>query len=86
MSRRQLKRTWHGGPPPHAGWWNASYERVLNAWRWWDGRRWSRVAYPSAPAENAREIARWPAGRQVSIEWTTYYPRNARVPRVNPSK
>ena len=39
------ERIWHSGPPPHVGWWNASFDFVKgnNDWRWWDGKCWSIV-------------------------------------------
>ena len=78
-------RKWHKGPPPHIGWWNASSIGYHEIWRWWDGKRWSQPASDHHLAEKAA----YKAQRQTSnagIEWTHYYPANARVPRVDPSK
>lgn len=76
-------RTWHRGPPPHIGWWNASSNRNPEMWRWWDSEGWSRPAPSNYSAEeaaleaNASATAWW-------IEWTNYWPEDARVPRVAP--
>lgn len=76
-------RTWHKGPPPHIGWWNASTYRSDRTWRWWDGSLWSRSAAPGKSAKEAARLARNPS--PVSgIEWTDYWPENARVPRIAP--
>jgi len=81
------KRTWHKGPPPHVGWWNACIERDLNAWRWWNGKYWSVQLHPN---DTQAEVGVW-GGEKTEyrindIEWTNYYPANARVPRIDPSK
>ncbi len=74
--------TWHKGPPPHVGWWNASVNRIPAAWRWWNGQRWSEFAYGTySPAAAARK-AEIPVS--VRIEWSRSWPENARVARINP--
>ena len=81
------KRVWNSGPPPHVGWWNASEFRDPLAWRWWNGKTWSLVAWAGCLPEtagksaSARQLARWGSG---SIMWSTHWPKNARVPRVVP--
>ena len=79
-------RVWHKGPPPHIGWWNASHCRFESIWRWWDGKCWSNWATIMASSEFAARYAEQKASNQSNIEWTHYYPENARVPRVNPNK
>jgi len=32
---------WHYGPPPHVGWWPASFSKRTDRLRWWNGRNWS---------------------------------------------
>jgi hypothetical protein len=79
-------RTWHKGPPPHVGLWNASVSGWNDLWRWWDGNAWSQGELPHATARQAEKTAA--AGDRHNpdaIQWTDYYPENARVPRVNPS-
>lgn len=78
-------RTWHSGPPPFCGWWNASTSRDLTSWRWWNGRNWSVGAYPSDSAEYAARQALRESDRLYEIEWADYYPKNARVPRIDPA-
>jgi len=78
------KRIWHSGPPPHIGWWNASVMEAPGIWRWWDGGWWS-LPYNRHAAD--WEIQR--AGQHLNastggIEWTDYYPKGARVSRVDP--
>lgn len=81
------KRVWNTGNPPHIGWWNASEFRDPLAWRWFDGKKWSRVAwaysspYIAAQAANHRVSSSWCMG---PILWTDYWPPNARVPRIDP--
>lgn len=81
------KLEWHKGPPPHAGWWNARtpYSDDENWWGWWDGQIWSTFVSNYSHPRTAGEAARDRGGMQVDkILWTTYYPENARVPRVDP--
>lgn len=81
------KRKWHSGPPPHVGWWVASVLRDIDAWRWWNGRYWSRAVESHAPTETAIKGARRRAydfSEKAGIEWCDYYPANARVPRIKP--
>lgn len=79
------RRTWHKGPPPHVGWWNASAGRNIWAWRWWDGESWSDYLLEYDTARSAADAAKRPAlGSQAPIEWTDYWPKNARVPRIDP--
>lgn len=80
-------RTWYNGPPPHVGWWNASFSRSKEAWRWWNGKGWSVPAYEDQPLLEVKEKARIPSLIPKSgkrIEWSDYWPENARVPRIDP--
>lgn len=77
------ERRWHSGPPPYIGWWHASAGRLDDIFRWWDGSNWSCPARPSMSMEEAAYWAKC-KDRYVSIEWTTYWPKNARVPRIKP--
>lgn len=76
-------RKWHKGPPPHVGWWNASASNNEDIWRWWDGKRWSQGVFDTVSCEVAASYASQPTAIQ-GIKWTDYYPKNARVPRLNP--
>lgn len=79
------ERVWKKGPPPHVGWWNASKCKQPNIWRWWNGCRWSEFAFEhETPKEAAAIAARKSYGWLASIEWTDYWPENARVPRIKP--
>lgn len=78
------KRTRHKGPPPHIGWWNASSYGTGYIWRWCDGRQWSIEAVPNDTAQAAAIAATHKGIYQEKIEWTDYYPKNARVPRRKP--
>ena len=78
-------RIWKNGPPPHIGWWNASSVMDDRAWRWWNGEYWSMRACPA----NSREQVKIPAKTRSRItneimQWTDYWPENARVPRFAP--
>jgi len=72
---------WSRGAPPHPGWWLASAERACNMWRWWNGYYWSVSAPDSCTAEDAAQSARYMAPFQHLIEWSPYWPADARVPR-----
>ena len=79
--------TWHSGPPPHVGWWHASYARNPDTWRWWNGAYWSlSVASTDSlvVVVVVVKLSRIPSRVEDSIEWTDYWPENARVPRVKP--
>jgi hypothetical protein len=78
------ERVWHCGAPPHIGWWNASRCDEKNEWRWWDGEQWSLNTHDYDNAFSAAQAAKIAADYQYTIEWTDYYPENARVPRINP--
>lgn len=75
------------GRPPFAGWWlcrNVGADS-FEAWRWWNGRHWSHAVESEAnwllaKSKSARQS--WRGIRE--IRWSTYWPANARVPRINP--
>lgn len=52
--------TWHDGHPPSMGWWPASSERVMDAYRWWNGVEWSVMAHSWESAVAAALSARIP--------------------------
>ena len=79
-------RTWHKGPPPHVGWWVASIFRIDFIWRWWDGKNWSVGIDKSNSPKDAARFALERSSKQLKIEWKDYYPQNARVLRIDPSK
>lgn len=76
-------RKWRKGPPPHVGWWNASVRRFKHAWRWWDGEQWSYAASTDMRASQAGMLAMFKQ-QTPGVEYRTYYPENARVPRIDP--
>ena len=82
------ERKWHSGPPPHVGWWQASIERAGGRWRWWDGCRWSVTGFEDMTSEDAAFVASCVSrlADVFPVEWTTYWPENARVPRIDPRK
>lgn len=77
-------RTWHKGPPPHVGWWNARDRLLRVAWRWWNGENWSLFAHQWDSADLAERCALMRSKDAAGIEWTDYWPENARVPRIDP--
>lgn len=80
-------RIWHKGPPPHVGWWNATSDKTFApyAFSWWDGKRWSLGSQPHHSAELAASRAmRYRPPGSKPVEWSDYWPENARVPRADP--
>ncbi len=78
-------RTWHNGPPPHEGWWNASTGDQKEVWRWWNGKYWSAPVWPRNSTSAVRTYARVPTNsRPGMIRWTDYWPKDAAVPRIDP--
>lgn len=73
-------RVWRSGPPPAIGWWNASFNRSNDAWRWWDGNCWSLPAYPDYSADQAAAAAAQSRVKSHKHEvplWNDYWPENA---------
>jgi hypothetical protein len=62
---------WHKGPPPSIGWWPASVSGDPDATRWWDGKRWSEVAFDGYSAAEVETTAKTPVGwiKQPYIQW-----------------
>ena len=60
---------WNAGPPPSVGWWPASVGRHPEALRWWDGRKWSRVAWKDQSAEAAAIRAATYIGTKEQVKW-----------------
>ncbi len=83
---KSMAGTWHKGPPPFPGWWNASWNFNDGIWRWWNGRYWSKAVVSCSPVASVRCAARRHEQLQdtLQIKWTDYWPENARVPRVDP--
>jgi hypothetical protein len=82
----KVDREWYSGPPPHVGWWNASKCRYTDVWRWWNGEAWSVLVSELHDSESAgKEAAKVDSYATVDmVEWSDYWPANARVPRINP--
>lgn len=82
--QESMKRVWRSGPPPHIGWWMANASKVPSMWRWWDGSSWGASVHWCQTSEYAAERSEIKSFTGPTILWTSYYPRNARVPRINP--
>lgn len=80
-----MKRTWHSGPPPHIGWWNASTHKNKEFWRWWSGERWSIGVHNMESSHCAMTWAYFLLTGEKGVQWTNYWPTNGRVPRINPA-
>ncbi len=81
---------WNSGPPPHTGWWQASIIQDSILWRWWDCKK-QKWSIPVNCFDNAKDASicsaiEANASGQKIIKWTTYWPKNARVPRIDPRK
>ena len=81
MKKSNCERTWNQGPPPFPHWWNASYFKNINTWRWWDGQRWSVDVPRNSRLSDAIKSAKTPSAEGVEVYWTDYWPRNARIER-----
>ena len=83
------ERKWHKGPPPYVGWWNVRLTSDPESpyWGWFDGEWWSVFALFHNSAKSAADCASEQGGcGPKDVEWTKYYPKNARVPRIDPRK
>ena len=81
------ERKWHKGPPPHVGWWNASPVGDANMWCWWNGNNWSASVPNWENQDFAAELSGFPSKYNCTeILWRDHYPKNARVPRIDPRK
>lgn len=78
-------RTWHSGPPPHVGWWHTECVALGKFWRWWNGLSWSEWAGTDADLDEVEWCAQHRSCDSGHILWTDYYPKGARVPRVDPA-
>ena len=78
-------RIWHNGPPPHIGWWNAlDLCEWPNEWRWWNGENWSIAVNHRHLPESAGAVSKNPSAfRLDEIQWSDYWPADARVPRLD---
>jgi hypothetical protein len=77
----EITRVWHKGPPPHIGWWNASFVQDPEVWRWWDGAQWTGICYEDLSPEMAG-LAATTRCIDSGVEWCDYWPENARVERA----
>lgn len=72
-------------PPPHIGWWYTSDIIFSNAWRWWNGEGWSVGCHSDYSNSEVAQLSAIPSVcENHEIQWSTYYPKNARVPRRKP--
>lgn len=54
-------------------------------WRWWDGSNWSVCVDNSRTAIEASQYADHNIFWTQNIQWNDYWPKFARVPRIDPS-
>lgn len=82
----EQNRVWRDGPPPHVGWWNASSVKNKDNWSWWNGEHWSSLVGNQRNAECAGQWAtvHFPHRLLGDVQWTDYWPADARVPRLAP--
>ena len=82
-----MTHKFHSGPPPHVGWWMCGkYMEFPETWRWWNGDwygDWSYFFVPNDSTPRPDELA--PDNFTKNIRWCHYWPKNARVPRINPN-
>jgi hypothetical protein len=85
------KEKWTPGYPPHPGWWPAQIIKIKKRrWGWFDGVGWSVFIGEMSTPEFAGRAARQKGGiyqdPHLIVSWSNYYPKSARVPRINPNK
>jgi uncharacterized protein YeaO (DUF488 family) len=83
------KRTWNKGYPPFTGWWCTKIGPITNLWRWFDAEKqtWSISAATFYTAEMAAlSAAEEDWDRPDLTEWSYSWPKNARVPRIDPRR
>ena len=76
---------WRNGEPPHAGWWLCKNMVDFQWWRYWheDGW-WSVVVSESDPIDEVIECSNKRSITASNLQWSTYYPLNPRIPRLDP--
>lgn len=80
-------KAWRYGIPRHIGFWMTAAEgnESTQAWRWWDGSYWSMAIDPSASIEMVSTLARRKTiFKGINFVYSNYWPKNARVPRIDP--
>lgn len=77
------EQIWHSGPPPYIGWWNASTNQNREYWRWWNGKVWSHVLCDDDVMPSLKMLS-LTFDCPCHIQWTDFWPENARVPRIDP--
>ena len=75
------KLVWLPTHPVKVGWYMASKDKDPRSWRWWNGRVWSLNVHSHRAASTAARRAKKEAPNQSYIQYTMYYPANARVAR-----
>ena len=77
---------WFPGAPPHVGWWLTKYQgSEYESWRWWGGHEWSIGFGENTPSGVVSRDVDHEAIAQEPVRWSTYYPENPRVPRLDPT-
>ena len=86
MINEQMEIKWNAGYPTHVGWWRTKDAFCDDAWRWWDGKRWSTIALDTYSAQEAAQAANCQRSYLATtiVHWCMYWPKNARVKRINP--
>ena len=76
------------GRPPHIGWWftenDGMFGSVFYYWRWWNGARWSAGLTRTASKRQVTQQSAKGSGFVRDIRWSNYWPKGARVPRIDP--
>lgn len=89
---------WRKGAPPYVGWWltqedHGSESYPPGQWRWFDGENWSWSVLETADALFAEKSVAVCSSSSYHLHgfgnpgfffWNYTWPKNARVPRVDP--
>lgn len=79
---------WHLGFPSNIGWYLTAImneEETTQHWRWFDGLQWSFACKPEYSLSLIAEYAqKYTVFTSCEFVWCEFWPKNARVPRINP--
>lgn len=67
---------WRSDKPKKPGWYPASKQNDVKVWRFYDGRYWSMLVYPSDTSRQVNDRVRLRALGQDRIQWMDWEPKS----------